>query len=381
MSRVFITKTTVATAFGFGLDELFHSLVAGRTSLSRVTRFDTSRYISKHAGMIADLSFEKEKACPVNQPRILTLVDRLVRDIGTTAPDALLITASTKGAIELLEDCHDRKIPLPRGLMVSDLPGIISKKLHLYRSGFNISAACASSTVALAKGAQMIRDGREHTVIIIGVDLVSEFVFSGFSAIGAMSPDPARPFDIHRTGLTLGEGGALLVLASEKELNQTNKTPLAEIIGWGIAGDAAHLTAPARDGAGLKSAIEKACRSANLLMDRIRIISCHGTGTLYNDAMELAAIRALFSPQSVMANSIKGAIGHTLGAAGAIEAALCIKMLNKGSIPGTIGLQEQDTGAEEIFSSLTREFDAEHVLTINSGFGGINAALILKDAP
>ncbi|MCG8633294.1 MAG: hypothetical protein MI863_05665, partial [Desulfobacterales bacterium] len=344
---------------------LYRGMKSGKNGFSGISHFDTSPYVSSLAGMIPGLFPEKAN-------RFETLTDHLISLTGKIGPETLVITASTKGGIE-----NAGRIP-PENLRVSALPGHVSGQLGLKRQGINISAACASSTIALAKAARMIRNGSEESVLVFAMDLVSEFVFSGFSAIGAMSSEPARPFDADRNGLTLGEGGAVLMLMNEKRLSRTGTAPLAELSGWGVAGDAVHLTAPDRNGSGLKSAITKACRTAGLPHDRIRVINTHGTGTLYNDAMELEAITSLFDQNRIMAHSVKGAIGHTLGAAGAIEAALCTRLLETKCLPGTTGMTTPAPKAGKMFSHDCREFDTDTILTTNSGFGGINAALILR---
>lgn len=378
MSSVYITRAVTHTALGKGLDTLYHGLVKGQTGFSAVDRFDTAPYAGSLAGLIPDIAGpEPSQGHKAAKPMVFTLADRLVRDLGPVDEKSFLITASTKGGIELL----DPKAPGPvQGLMVSDLPGYFSEQLGLETRGFNINCACASSTIALAKGADMIRNNQAHTVVVCAMDLITEFVFSGFSALGAMAQGPCTPFDKNRQGLTLGEGGAALVLMDKKAAQRSQSRPLARISGWGIAGDAAHLTAPARDGAGLKLAVKAACNMAKTPLDKIRAVSTHGTGTRYNDAMELCVINELFDPENIMANSIKGAIGHTLGAAGAIEAALCIKMLKHKTLPGTQGLSVPESGAKEIFSTRARSFDHGPLLTVNSGFGGINAALVIEEA-
>ncbi len=397
MTQVYIAEAATITALGDDLDTLYEGLLQEKSGLTHMSdpsglpglpesgtpRFDTSAYTSNLAGLIPNL-VPKDLPPDDTIPLIFTLADRLLSRLGHIDPDTCLITASTKAGIDLLPEVTKNPTLLPKGLLVSSLPGYISQKLGLTRPGFNISAACASSTIALAKGAAMIKSGRETSILVCAMDVISEFVFSGFSALGAMSPDPAAPFDKNRKGLTLGEGAAGILLMNEKKLNAAKKagkrTGLAQISGWGVANDASHLTAPARNGVGLKLAITAACQKADIQFQDIQAINTHGTGTLYNDEMELTVLRDLFDPDTIMANSIKGAIGHTLGAAGAIEAALCIKLLENRILPGTRGFMEPTSGAQNIISPQARPFGKGPVLTTNSGFGGINAALIIQKA-
>lgn len=389
MTQVYIAEAATITALGDDLDTLYQGLIQKKSGLTHMSapglpghpesdppRFDTSPYKSPWAGLIPNL-IPKELSLENPAPLIFSLADRLLSKLGPIDPSTCLITASTKAGIDLLPTITQNTALLPKGLLVSSLPIYISQKLGLTRPGFNISAACASSTIALAKGAAMIKSGRETAVLVCAMDVVSEFIFSGFSALGAMSPDPAAPFDKNRKGLTMGEGAAGILLMNKKKLNAGKRTGLAQISGWGVANDASHLTAPARDGIGLKLAIKKACQKANISFSDIQAINTHGTGTRHNDEMELTVLKDLFDP-TIMANSIKGAIGHTLGAGGAIETALCIKLLKTRILPGTLGFMEPAPGAQTIISSQARPFGKGPVLTMNSGFGGTNAALILS---
>ncbi|WP_321491747.1 beta-ketoacyl synthase N-terminal-like domain-containing protein [uncultured Desulfobacter sp.] len=380
MNKVVITHAQTVTSLGHGLDTLYNGLLDAKNGFCPVHRFDTSPYVSGIAGIISGLDLAGGS---LKKTAIMDLAADLIRDMPDPDPDSLLITASTKGSIDLIKNlppCPDLSHGDFPGLPVSDLPGRLSRTLRLGRTGFNISAACSSSTIALAKAADLIRRGREHTVVVMALDLVTEFVFSGFSAIGAMGPGPAMPFDRDRKGLTLGDGAAVMVLSNQNKAMSDGTPILAELAGWGIAADAVHLTAPDRAASGLKTAILHACRTADITPGTVKVVCAHGTGTVYNDAMELTAIRDLFNPDSVMANSIKGSIGHTLGASGAIEAALCIKYLDQLILPGTKGLVNPDQGAAPIFSAGNRPFAKGPILTSNSGFGGINAALIIQEA-
>jgi len=170
--------------------------------------------------------------------------------------------------------------------------------------------------------------------------------FSGFSALKALSPFPCRPFDRDRKGLSLGEGAAALLLMNAARARRENRNQLGTVLGWGIANDATHITAPAKSGRGLVLAIDQALRSANRKPEEITAISAHGTGTVYNDLTELTAFRQVFGQRKMPIYSIKGAIGHTLGAAGGIEIILGLKSLSNRMIPPTIGFSNPEKGAE-----------------------------------
>ena len=374
MNPVYITKAAAITAMGPDLESLYNGLMDQRSGISKITRFNTQCYTSPYAGVVAGLDHTKRSSL------IFQLSDLLTEQLGTIESDTFLISASTKASIDLLEENITKSEMVPKDLFLSSLTEYIALKMGLNNKGININSACASSTIAVAKGASLIRMGVVDSVLICCMDIVSEFVFSGFSALGAMSDEPARPFDKNRNGLSLGEGAAAILLMNEKKIKTCGNSPLCRITGWGIANDATHLTAPAKNGDGLKSAIKKACKEAKISTDDIHAVNTHGTGTKYNDAMEIAVIHSMFNPNQVIANSIKGAIGHTLGAAGGIEIALCAKMLQKEMIPGTIGFLDPEKGTQKIISPDARPLTGDCILTTNSGFGGTNAAIILEKA-
>ncbi|WP_299979715.1 beta-ketoacyl-[acyl-carrier-protein] synthase family protein [Desulfobacula sp.] len=374
MNPVYITDAFAITSMGPDLESLYNGLMDQKSGISKITRFNTSCYTSPFAGVIRGLDHTKKASL------IFQLSDMLIKQLGTIESDTFLISASTKAGIDLLEENITKSEMVSKDLFLSSLTEYIALKMGLNNKGININSACASSTIAVAKGASLIHMGVVDSVLICCMDTVTQFVFSGFSALGAMSDEPARPFDKNRKGLALGEGAAAIMLMSEKKARACGKAPLGRITGWGIANDATHLTAPAKNGDGLKLAIQKACKKAGIFPHDIHAINTHGTGTKHNDSMEINVIQSMFNPDQVIANSIKGAIGHTLGAAGGIEIALCVKMLQEEMMPGTFGFLDPEKGAEKIISRDARPLTGDCILTTNSGFGGINAAIILKKA-
>ena len=372
---VYITLADAVTPLGRDLESTFCALKDGCSAIAPITRFDTDDFLSVYGALIPDLTTAPGTAQP---PMIIQLADMLISRLPAIDPDTFLIVASAKAAIDTLDDAIAQSRIIPDNLLMSCLTDYIRSKLGLLQEGININNACASGSVALAKGAALIASGTCESVLVCCLDTVSRFVFSGFSAIGAMSPEPAMPFDENRSGLSLGEGGSIMMLMSKNRARKSGLNMLACLRGWGIAGDAASLTAPARDGVGLKLAVKAACRTAGISARDIPGISAHGTGTRYNDAMELQVLNELFDPATVTANSIKGAIGHSLGSSGGIEASLCLKMMETGIILPTTGVQNPDKKAGRMVSPEARTLPAPRMMTMNSGFGGINAALILE---
>lgn len=368
MKRVSVVHTSVVSGLGSSLDETWNRLMAGESAIAPVSRFSTERYLCSVASSVEALQGGEEN-------RMEALLDLLFADFSEVPADCRLLLATTKGNIDLLERARRSGEKAPEGILPEGVLRLIARRFGLRDTGININAACASSTIALARGAALIASGRADAVLVCCVDLLSEFVLSGFSALQGVSPKPSRPFDRDRDGLTLGEGGAALLLMSEERAVREGRPSCGTILGWGGANDANHITAPARDGCGLIEAVSRALEVAGRPV--VGGISAHGTGTVYNDLMELTAFRALFGEHSIPIHSVKGAIGHTLGAAGGIETALGLRSLAEGIIPPTVGFTNPETGAQGCVRSEAAPMTGDVLLKTNSGFGGVNGALLL----
>jgi 3-oxoacyl-[acyl-carrier-protein] synthase II len=372
MREVCICAANAVTGLGPDLDSLWRRLMAGESAIRPLTRFSTARYHSGKASWIEGL---ESKA---GHSLIYPLLEQLLDDFGPIPADAGLITASTKGCVDVMERLQEGRECDPAEVPMVQLLRHLSTSFGLASGGININAACASSTIAVGRAAALVAAGRSEAVLVVCMDLVSEFVFSGFSALQALSPGVCRPFDRNRDGLTLGEGGAALLLISRERASREKRPVLGVVAGWGAANDATHITAPARDGCGLIQSVRQALQRAAINSQQIAAISAHGTATIYNDQMELTAFRSLFGERSIPMHSVKGSIGHTLGAAGGIEVALGLKCLESRQLPPTVGMLEAEEAGEGLLSRSVQPIEGSYLLSTNSGFGGVNAALILR---
>ena len=371
LSTVHIADIGVVTALGTGTEALWEALLAGRSGLAPVRRFATDNYVCQQAGCIASLDAEHPNS------RLDRLVEMLFDGIDAVPRDTTLFTASTKGGIDQLElAVRGQKTSLNR-ILGHQVAGLVAERLGLKGPRQNINAACASASLALALGAARIKHRQAESVLVCGLDLVSEFTFSGFSALKALSPIVCRPFDVGRDGLTLGEGAAYVLLMSADCVRRTKRDSLCRLVGWGIASDAHHVTAPSRTGEGLVLAARRALTGAGLTTGDLAAVSAHGTGSNYNDAMELTAFSQLFDRVPPM-HSVKGATGHTMGACGTIETIVGLCSLKHQCVPPTVGLSVPEDKARECVSAQAQPFSGQYLLTTNSGFGGINACLILS---
>lgn len=370
---VFVVDGGCVTAFGPGLDLCWSSLIEGRSALREVSRFPTDAF-SCHLAATA----------PAVQPgRETSLAAQLLAGLFEyhpvdVPPDAYILLATATGEIDFLEkEVEAGKKPGTRSHLAT-LHKAVCAQLTGNEEGAVVSSACASATVAAAQGAAMIESGERDCVVVVAVDAVSEFVFSGFASLGALDPDGAKPFDANRNGLTIGEAAGFLVLMNAERAHRESRVCKGVLSGWGMTNDANHMTGPSRDGDMLAAAIQTALRRAGADADEVKFICAHGTGTTYNDGMEMKAFHQIFS-ESRPVFSIKGAVGHSMGASGLLEILISIQAFNQSQVPPTVGLREPDANAAGwVFAESRPCAPGQWALSTNSGFGGINAALVLK---
>ncbi len=315
--------------------------------------------------------------------RLLALIRELFIYARPLPADAALYVATTVGEIAGLEaEVFSGGAPSDENRLAL-LPQRVAASLGLSGGPVQVvSSACASSTAALALAASEIRRGETTCALVVGCDLVSEFVLSGFAALMAIDPDGAKPFDADRRGVTLGSAAAFAVLMSRERAEREHCPCLGTVGGWGMTCDANHLTGPSRDGAPLAEAALAALAMAGCPPAGVSAICAHGTGTVYNDQMELLALRRVFGERPLPTFSVKGGMGHTLGAAGLAETLLALEFLRRGVVPPTVGLRRASQEAQGWITEGANPISPSGaVLTTNSGFGGVNAALVLSLAP
>jgi len=372
LNRVVISRAATVTALGTGLDQLWLGLMENRSGIAELKRFGCDNYISRYAACIDDL------AAPDGGSLLDDMLERIALQLGPIPSDCRLLIASTKGEVDRLTSITREQAPVSDSVLFEPLLNKVAQRFGLSDSGCNINAACASSTIAVMRASSMIAAGKADAVLVYAADLVSEFVFSGFSALQALSGEPSRPFDQQRKGLNLGEAGVALLLMSEDRARMCDDQPLAYVAGWGAANDAHHVTAPAKDGCGLILACRQALEKAGIQADQIAAINAHGTGTVYNDAMELTAFNVIFDAEIPPVHGVKGSLGHCLGAAGGVEIAIACQALKEKIIPGTVGCLEPEVAGEKCLSQRPQHISGNYLLCSNSGFGGINGVVVLQ---
>lgn len=235
-----------------------------------------------------------------------------------------------------------------------------------------VSNACISGIMGVLTGMRLLQSGRYDTAVVVGADEISKFILSGFQSFQAISNEPCKPFDQNRTGITLGEGAATMILSSDSKY-----TDRIKVLSGAVSNDANHISAPSRTGKELAEAISRTLAMSGLVAYDIDLISAHGTATSYNDEMEAKAIVSA-GLDTVPANSLKGYYGHTLGAAGLIESVISIQSLKQNVILSTLGFETIGVSDPiNICTQLTSK-RLKTCLKTASGFGGCNAAVLFS---
>jgi len=368
--KVGIAGDNLITAYGLGVNPLWKGILSQKTRIKKLKRF---RAKPANAACVDGLNYLKGESL------VFQMLKKVFNGNHPGIPkDSFLILATTVGEIDLLEGY----LLSGRGNAVeASLPNLLKKTARLSgvkSPGIVVSCACASASAAIAKAANLIRSGEKDSVLVVAADSVSEFVLSGFSSLMALDKIKAKPFDKHRSGLSLGEAAGFILLMSNKRAIKEGKEIQGEISGWGLSCDANHITGPSRDGSGLSAAILKALKMAEVSSTAVGCISAHGTGTLYNDSMELKAFKKVYK-KSLPLYSLKGAIGHTLGAAGLVETIVALKVLQERIVPATLGLENIDPEARGWAFKSAQKLKEGRVALNNCGFGGINSVLILEN--
>lgn len=388
-----ITGCGVVSPLGRGVPAFFEGLTAGRSAVAPIQGFPAGDLSPRMAAEVpaASSSAGGPSGSLVDRAGGFATIaaDDAVEDAGLALDqiDRLRLGISlgtTLGGMDLFES-WDAGEPVPAGrLALTPYFGPAVALARRFGAAGPVATpqlACASGTYAVALGADWIERGLADVVVAGGTDLLCRFVVAGFNALRATA-EHASPFDRDRRGLVLGEGAAAVILEAEAHAAARGARVQARVLGWGAAGDAVHMTAPDRDGHGAARAITAALAAGTVPASSVDFVSAHGTGTVYNDAMEARAIAAVFGPGRVPVNSIKGAVGHSLAAAGAFETVLCVASMRHGTIPPTAGLVTPDPACADLdlVYGAARRTPVRTAVSTSSGFAGANAALVLGAA-
>ena len=397
--RIVITGAGIVTALGLTWKSNVEGFRLGQRAFRPVTFFDVSRQRVKTAGEVQLPDTLPQTRLSRNQTRRLDRAGKLLLLAADQAwqqarwnPSSELptILGTTSGGMSLGEAYYRQAIQRPERRRHQPSRVIhyqaqrqaldLAEAFGLRGPAFIIANACASGANALGHAWHWLRSGHADRVLAGGYDALSQLVFSGFDSLQALSPTQCRPFDADRDGLALGEGAAVFALENLDYAGQRKATILGEIVGYGACTDAYHLTQPDPAGNAAFVSMSAACSSAGLDPDQIGYVNAHGTGTPLNDVAEAAAINLWAGSRAATlpVSSIKSSVGHLLGAAGAVEAAVCLMALQEQWLPPTPTVKRPDPIAA--FPIVRRPTIAcfEYAMTNSFGFGGANATLILR---
>jgi 3-oxoacyl-[acyl-carrier-protein] synthase II len=399
--KIVVTGIGAVTPLGGDFCTSWDALIAGHDAQAPLELFDTSgcrchTAASCRVPPLPDLPAKKVRrfsrtsrlALPAAR-EALAHAGLLDSDGRSRRRDLPVSVSTTSGGMAMGEDFARRVLAHDRAHLFSQVSRYLPQQqvLDLQQTlGFRghsviIANACASGANAIGHAADLIATGSAECVLAGGFEALTELVYVGFDCLQATTTERCRPFDLHRSGLMIGEAAAFLVLESAEHAARRGAIPLCHLAGYGHTTDVFHLTQPKPDGGVLVEVMQAAAKQAGLAPSEIGYINAHGTATPTNDGVEATAYTTFLgaAPRSTRISSTKAAIGHTLGAAGAIEALFAIEALRSGKLPPQLNLRDP---IPDIASSLVgpQEIveDIRHVMSVNLGFGGSNAALVFS---
>lgn len=404
--RVAVTGLGIVSPLGCDVETAYKNAVEGYNAVGEITYFDTTEYAVKLAAQVKDFTPEKHlskkdirRQDPFCQYAMYAAKeaweDAGIKENDYDPEETGVIIASGIGGIQTIakdlkildDDGPNRMPPMFIPMIISNMAaGNVAIALNAKGHSESVSTACAAATNAVGDAYRWIASGDAQIMIAGGSEAgITECCLAGFHAIKAMSttnnPDTAsRPFDKNRDGFVLGEGAGILILEEMEHAKKRGARIYGEIVGYGSACDAFHMTAPSGDG--IRLAMKKAMREANIQPEDVDYINAHGTSTNMNDLYETNAIKDVFGPAAydVSISSTKSMHGHALGATGSIEAILTLKAMEKSMIPPTIHYETPDEECDLDYTpNIAKERNIAYAMSNSLGFGGHNASILFKN--
>lgn len=405
--RVVVTGYGGVTPLGNSWDSFWENLVSGKSGASKITSFDASEYSTYIAGEIKDFNpedwLDKKDARRVSRFIAFAVaaaqkaIEKSKLPIREYEDQIGVLIGSGVGNLEILREQHSRLLEMgPSKVSPFLVPFMIPNMAAGYVSILNglkgpsscITTACTTGTNCIGEAYHMIKRGDALAMLAGGTETpINPISMSGFCAAKAMTrnneaPEKAsRPFDKERDGFLIGEGAAVLVLEDYDFAKERGAPILAEIIGYGVSSDAYHMTQPDPESDGATKSIQNALRSAGILPSQVSYINAHGTSTYLNDKSETIAIKRVFgeSAYQIPVSSTKSMMGHLLGAAGAVEAMICVQTIENNIVPPTINYENPDPECDlDYVPNKSRKMTVQTVLSNSFGFGGHNGTLIFN---
>ena len=405
--RIVVTGIGAITPIGNNVEEFWKGIKEGVCGIDEITLFDTTDYKVKLAGELKNYNpeeyFEKKETRRLDRYAQIAIVAtrEAMKDsqLNMEKEDKTrvgVIVSSGIGGLTTIEQQKevlinkgpDRVTPFFIPLSINNMAaGNISIEIGAQGESFAISTACASATHSIGECYRLIKHGYQDIMLAGGTESsITPLGISGFTNMKALSisNDKTRasiPFDKERNGFVMGEGAGIVLLEELEHAKSRGAKIYAEIVGYGASSDAYHITSPAPEGEGGARAMKYAIKEANIEPEKITYINAHGTSTHLNDSCETMAVKTAFGEHSknIAMSSIKGATGHLLGAAGAVEAIACIKAMEDNFLPPTIGYKVKDEECDlDIVPNKGRKKEINYAMSNSLGFGGHNSSIIFK---
>ncbi len=392
--RIVVTGIGVISSIGIGIEGFWKNLIAGKSGISKISSFDTTKFRTHKAGEAKNFNPHKFMKNPQEKGRatqlLLAVIKMAIKDSHLDLPcfkpsDIGVIVGTTSLEPQDIEKITNIRLAkgikgIPPSLIgrssIDMLATTISCEFGL--RGFNmiISTACAAGNYAIGYGYDLLKQGRAKIMFCGGSESLSRIAFTGFNRLFVVAPDKCRPFDKNRRGMMLGEGAGVLVLETLKDALKRKAPIYAELLGYGMSCDAYDVTIPSKDG--ISKVMERTIKNCRIKKDDVDYINAHGTGTINNDRAETGAIRAVFGSRvdNIPVTSIKSMIGHTFGAAGAIESASCCLTIRDGIIPPTINFKTFDPECNiNLVANEAKRKRIDIAMNNSFAFGGNNACV------
>ena len=407
LKRVVVTGLGAVSPVGNDVESCWKSLLAGKSGIGPVTKFDATGYRCTIAGEVKGLDTEailgpkEAKRLDLFCHYAVIASDEALAQAGLTEAQGIdetrvgvIVSSGIGGLTTIEEQIRSLAEKGPKGVSALSIPMMISNmasgyvaiRHHLKGPNFCIVTACASGLHSIGEAYWMIVRGDADVMVCGGTEAVVEpFSLAGFGSLKALSAnneDPehaSRPFDKDRDGFVPAEGAGVLVIESEEHAKKRGANILAEIVGYGLSADAFHITAPAENGEGLQRAIKMAFQHAGLPYDALDYVNAHGTSTRLNDTTETTSLKMVFGEKArqIPVSSTKSMTGHMLGAAGGFESVVCVKTIMDGVVPPTMNYVTPDPECDlDYVPNEAREVDVRLALNNNLGFGGHNASVL-----
>ncbi len=396
--RIVVTGIGLVTPLGIGHEAAWPGLLAGACGIREVESFDTSGFTSRLGAEILDFDPEPllEQVDPATIGRASQFAAAAARlaladaDLPTVADPsrAGVAMGTTSGEPREVEDFDDCWLAEEPGRVRADfvnryrcgnIPEVVASEVGFRGLNIMIPTACAAGNYAIAYAFDALRSGRADVMLAGGADCFSRITYSGFSRLGAIAGERCQPFDRNRQGMVPGEGAGVVTLETWEHAAARGARIYAEVGGYGLSCDASHMTAA--DGDGAARAMLQALADSGHRPEEVSYVSAHGTGTPTNDRVESTAVRRVFGDHAARLpmSSIKSMIGHTMGAASAIEAAVCALAVSEDRVPPTINFSEPDPECHaDCVPNVAREMAVEVAMSNAYAFGGNNASLMLR---